>query len=66
MQDSVTGMWKAFTLFTAMKELKGYEESTRNDRPLGREGRTFGSRDVLYDHNLESDNLQPTAVSVGE
>jgi hypothetical protein len=66
MQDSVTGMWKAFTLFTAMKELKGYEESTKNNRPLGREVRTFGSRDVSYEHNLESDNLQPTVVIVGE
>ncbi|KAI9696770.1 MAG: hypothetical protein M1836_005132 [Candelina mexicana] len=29
------GKWKAFTLFTALQELKGYEEHIRERRPLG-------------------------------
>ncbi len=34
MQDK-DGKWKAFTLFTAMHELKGHEETVRGNRPHG-------------------------------
>lgn len=34
LQD-IDGKWKAFTLFTAMHELKGHEETVRGNRPQG-------------------------------
>ena len=35
LQDAEDGRWKAFTLFTAMHELKGYEETINGKRPHG-------------------------------
>ena len=35
LQDAEDGRWKAFTLFTAMHELKGHEETINGKRPHG-------------------------------
>ena len=35
LQDQKDGKWKAFTLFTAMLELKGHEETVKRNRPQG-------------------------------
>lgn len=42
------GKWKAFTLFTAMHELKGHEETVRGNRPQG----------VVHGGNLGRKNWQ--------
>ena len=34
-RDNNDGNWKAFTIFTTLKELKGYEENTHTRRPSG-------------------------------
>ena len=47
LQDT-NGKWKAFTLFTAMHELKGHEEKTGLNRPNGVEhGTVFLRRDLI-------------------
>lgn len=34
-KNQADGIWRAFTLFTSLKELKGYKESTHSLRPSG-------------------------------
>ena len=63
------GKWKALTLFTTLKELKGYEEYVSNRRPHGTESsledRSRNWRDLLVaQHNFEG-GRQPTVLILG-
>ena len=62
--------WKAFTLFTAMHELKGHEETTKANRPHGVEhggkpGRKNWAERRTAMENYEDDN-EPTVLIIGE
>ncbi len=63
------GRWKAFTLFTTLTELKGYEETIRNRRPRGTgsgledKGRNWKDR-LVTQQNFE-DGREPAVVIVG-
>ena len=63
------GKWKAFTLFTAMHELKGHEESTKANRPNGvdhggKPGRLNWQERRTAMENFEGD-LEPTVLILG-
>ncbi|MCJ1405129.1 hypothetical protein MMC11_008355 [Xylographa trunciseda] len=63
------GKWKAFTLFTALQELKGHEELNGERRPTGTERSSDSARrnwkeKRVAEENLEGD-LQPTVLIVG-
>lgn len=63
------GKWKAFTLFTAMHELKGHEETIRGNRPLGvthggEPGRKNWQERRTATENFEGD-LEPTVLILG-
>ncbi|KAL8932474.1 MAG: hypothetical protein Q9211_006293 [Gyalolechia sp. 1 TL-2023] len=70
LQDSKDGnKWKAFTLFTAMHELKGYEEAIKDHRPQGvahggHPGRKNWQERRTATENFEGD-LEPTVLIVG-
>ncbi|MCJ1285169.1 hypothetical protein MMC26_004507 [Xylographa opegraphella] len=70
LQDSEDeGKWKAFTLFTALQELNGHEESTGERRPLGTERNSRSPRKNwkekrIAEENLEGD-LEPSVLIVG-
>lgn len=63
------GKWKAFTLFTAMHELKGHEETVFGNRPLGVEhGGMPGRKNWLERRRaLENfeDGVEPTVLILG-
>ncbi|KAL9036452.1 MAG: hypothetical protein Q9180_004293, partial [Flavoplaca navasiana] len=66
-QDS--NKWKAFTLFTAMHELKGYEETIGSNRPNGVDhgnhpGRKNWQEQRIATENYEGD-LEPTVLILG-
>lgn len=61
--------WKAYTLFTAMFELKGHEETINSNRPAGVEhggqlGRKNWQERRTITENFE-DDLQPTVLIIG-
>lgn len=63
------GKWKAFTLFTAMHELKGHEETVRGNRPLGvahggKLGRKNWQERRTATENFEGD-MEPTVLILG-
>ena len=62
--------WKAFTLFTAMYELRGYEEITGKRRPTGVEhGEHLGRRNWKDLRNATENfegGLEPTVLIIGE
>jgi hypothetical protein len=63
------GKWKAFTLFTSMRELKGHEEATFGRRPQGvdhggKPGRKNWQERRVADSNFE--NSDPAVLIVGE
>lgn len=63
------GAWKAFTLFTAMHELKGYEETVKGNRPLGvehgeKQGRKNWQERRKATENFDGD-LQPAVLILG-
>lgn len=63
------GKWKAFTLFTAMYELKGHEETVHNNRPHGvdhgeKPGRKNWQESRTAMENFE-DGIQPTVLILG-
>lgn len=70
LQDSQDGnKWKAFTLFTAMYELKGYEEKIANNRPQGvdhggRVGRKNWQERRTATENYEGE-LEPLVLIIG-
>lgn len=70
LQDPQDGnKWKAFTLFTAMHELKGYEETTKDNRPQGVDhgghpGRKNWQERRTATENFEGD-LEPTVLIIG-
>lgn len=64
------GKWKAFTLFTAMHELKGHEETVGNKRPHGvahggQPGRKNWQERRTAMENFEDGN-EPTVLILGE
>ncbi|MCJ1282467.1 hypothetical protein MMC26_001790 [Xylographa opegraphella] len=63
------GKWKAFTLFTSLKELKGYEEFIEERRPTGvihgsHPGRKNWKERRDAEVNFE-DGLEPSVIIVG-
>ncbi|KAL9004760.1 MAG: hypothetical protein Q9188_002444 [Gyalolechia gomerana] len=70
LQDSKDGnKWKAFTLFTAMHELKGFEEAIKDNRPQGvihggHPGRKNWQERRTATENFEGD-LEPTVLIIG-
>ena len=70
LQDAQDGnKWKAFTLFTAMHELKGYEETIKENRPQGVDhgghpGRKNWQERRMATENFEGD-LEPTVLIIG-
>ncbi|KAI4211277.1 MAG: hypothetical protein LQ351_005961 [Letrouitia transgressa] len=61
--------WKAFSLFTSLQELKGYEELVNTRRPTGVEhgahhGRLNWQERRIKEENFEGD-LEPTVLIVG-
>ena len=63
------GKWKALTLFTTLKELKGYEEKIFSRRPQGtgssREDRGRNWKDLLVAQQNYEDGRQPTVLILG-
>ena len=63
------GKWKALTLITTLKELKGYEEKILSRRPQGtgssREDRGRNWRDLLVAQQNFEDGRQPTVLILG-
>ena len=62
------GKWKAFTLFTAMHELKGHEETVRRNRPHGvahggKPGRKNWQERRTATENFE--DMEPTVLILG-
>lgn len=64
------GSWKAYTLFTCLKELKGHEESVGKNRPQGVEhGEHTSSLNWLDRRKAEQnfdDGLEPTVLILGK
>lgn len=64
------GKWKAFTLFTFLKELKGYEETVGRSRPLGAEHGGHSSKlnwlDQRKTEEKFEDGDEPTVLIVGK
>ena len=63
------GQWKAFTLFTTVHELKGYEETTKANRPNGVDhggqlGRKNWQERRTVTENFEGDN-EPVVMILG-
>ncbi|KAL2066046.1 hypothetical protein VTL71DRAFT_2117 [Oculimacula yallundae] len=63
------GVWKAFTLFTFLKELKGFEEKTGKRRPNGVEHGEHASKENWADRRKIEENFEdgeePTVLIVG-
>lgn len=68
--DSNDGTWKAFTLLTAMEELKGHEENVRERRPEGVEHGGKADRKNWKDRRMTEENFEagaePTVLIVGK
>ena len=67
--EAKDGGWKAFTLFTVLQELTGFEESTNERRPTGAEHgshiqRQSWSERRAVEQNFE-EGIEPTALVVG-
>ena len=63
------GKWKAFTLFTAMHELKGHEETVKANRPHGvahggQPGRKNWAERRVATEYFEGE-LEPTVLLIG-
>ncbi|KAL8759440.1 MAG: hypothetical protein Q9199_000745 [Rusavskia elegans] len=63
------GKWKAFTLFTTLEQLNGYEESIKTRRPTGVEhGSHPGRLNWQERRNVEADcdgSFEPTVLIIG-
>ncbi len=71
LQDSEdNGRWKAFTLFTALQELKGHEELNRERRPTGTEHGSHSERKNWKERRIAEENfegqLEPAVLVVGK
>ncbi len=68
-KDPSDGQWKAFTLFTTMHELKGYEETLGHRRPDGvQHGGNPGRQNWKDRRAIEfeySDEREPTVLIIG-
>jgi len=64
------GKWKAFTLFTAMHELKGHEETVRGNRPHGVDHGGKPGRKNWQERRNATENfdgeLEPTVLILGK
>lgn len=67
MQDDV---WKIFTFFTGLQELKGHEELLRHRRPKGAEHGGNPDRKNWAEKRLDAaaynDNREPTVIIIGK
>jgi hypothetical protein len=63
------GVWKVFTLFTYLKELKGHEERVGRNRPNGVEHGEHASQRNWLDRRKAEENfehgLEPTVIIMG-
>ena len=63
------GKWKALTVFTTLKELKGYEENVSSRRPLGTgnslDDRSRNWKDLLVAQQNFEGGRQPTVLILG-
>lgn len=63
------GKWKAFTLFTAMHELKGHEETVGGNRPQGVTHGSNAGRKNWHERRIAMENfegdLEPTVLILG-
>ncbi|KAI9792878.1 MAG: hypothetical protein M1833_000990 [Piccolia ochrophora] len=63
------GKWKAFTLFTTLEELKGYEELVKDRRPTGVEHGAQPDRRNWKDRRTAAENfegdIQPAVIIIG-
>jgi hypothetical protein len=64
------GVWKVFTLFTYLKELRGYEERVGRRRPNGVEHGEHASQKNWADRRREESafegGMEPTVIIMGE
>lgn len=64
------GTWKAFTLFTALQELKGHEELNRERRPTGTEHGSHLERKNWKERRVAEEDLdgqlEPVVLIVGK
>ena len=64
------GRWKAFTVFTTLHELKGFEEAIRSRRPTGvdrgLEDRSHNWKDRLLSQQNFEGGREPTILIVGK
>ena len=64
------GKWKAFTLFTAIYELKGYEENVKTRRPLGVDHGEHPDRKNWQERRAAQENFEgdkePTVLILGQ
>ena len=62
--------WKAFTLFTALEELRGHEELVHERRPTGTEHGTQSEKKNWKERRLAEENcegdLEPVVLIIGE
>ena len=69
-RDSKDGVWKAFTLFTVMEELRGHEETVRERRPEGVEHGGKADRKNWKDRRTIDENFdggaEPTVLIIGK
>ena len=63
--DEAGAHWKAFTIYTCLQELKGYEERVRDRRPRGIEK---GETKNWLDKRQETENMEgaePSVIVIG-
>jgi len=64
------GLWKVFTLFTFLKELKGHEEAVGKKRPNGVDHGEHLSRKNWLDRRIAEENFEdgeePTVLIIGK
>lgn len=73
LQDEESGNWKAFTLFTAMYELRDHKETVKHRRPSGFDDTVpgeLGERENWQERRVAQENfqgnLEPTVLIIGE
>jgi len=63
--DNLGDIWKAYTLYTSLQDLKGHEELKGSRRPRGTED---GDRTTWLDKRQQTENMEgiePTVVVIG-
>ena len=69
LRDAEDGAWKAFTLFTAMREITGHAETIKHIRPSGGLDNVPGERKNWHEMRIAQENfqngLEPTVLVIG-